>query len=197
MKDISILPPTGLEAGVDEAGRGPLVGAVYAAAVIMPEGFSHPLLNDSKKVSEKNRNLLRHIIENEAQAWSVAWATAAEVDDINILQATFLAMNRAILALKIEPEILLIDGNRFRNDTPHPFQTVVHGDARHVSIAAASILAKTHRDQYMLELHNQHPEYRWDKNQGYPTAQHLQAIAEHGLTPHHRLSFGPCRALVL
>lgn len=178
-----------MEAGVDEAGRGPLAGAVFAAAVVMPGGFEHPLLNDSKKVSVKNRNLLRTIIEREAVAWAVVSVDAKIIDEINILEATYQAMNGAIRGLGIEPTVVLVDGNRFKNGTSYAHRTVVGGDAKHVSIAAASILAKTHRDEYMAGLHAEYPQYNWIKNQGYPTAEHVAAIARYGLTPYHRLTF--------
>lgn len=183
---------TATQAGVDEAGRGPLVGPVFAAAVILPAGFSHPLLGDSKRVSPLNRQILRRIIEAQALSWSVAQVSAQQIDRINILQATFEAMNQAVLGLKIKPQELLIDGNRFKNQTDIPFQTIVKGDAKHSSIAAASILAKTHRDEYMQELAMQYPEYGWAQNMGYPTAKHLQAIEQYGVTPHHRLTFRGC-----
>lgn len=184
---------SGVEAGVDEAGRGPLVGPVFAAAVILPADFFHPLLGDSKKVTPSNRQILRQIIEQAALAWCVAQVSARQIDEINILQATFRAMNKAALGLGIKPEKLLIDGNRFRNETDIPFETIVKGDAKHSSIAAASILAKTHRDEYMKNLALQYPEYGWGQNMGYPTAKHLQAIELHGLTPYHRLTFRGCK----
>lgn len=178
-----------IEAGCDEAGRGCLSGPVFAAAVILPDGFFHPLLNDSKKMTEKNREALRCIIEKEALAYAVATCSAEEIDNINILNASFLAMHRAIDQLKIIPEFLLIDGNRFN---PYPniqHKCIIGGDAQYQSIAAASVLAKTHRDEYMQSLHNEHPEYNWKKNKGYPTADHRLAIKKHGLTPHHRRTF--------
>lgn len=178
-----------LEAGVDEAGRGPLAGSVFAAAVILPEGFSHPLLNDSKKMTSRNRELLRVVIERDAVAWCVAEVTAARIDEINILNASFEAMNAAIGGLSVSPELLLIDGNRFKNATAIEYECIVKGDGKYASIAAASVLAKTHRDQYMQRLHEQYPIYGWDRNAGYPTAAHRQAVAQYGLTPYHRRSF--------
>lgn len=181
------------EAGIDEAGRGPLVGPVFAAAVILPPGFYHPLLGDSKKVTPRNRLLLRQVIEKEALAWCVAQVSAQRIDQINILNATFEAMNQAAMGLKIKPIKLLIDGNRFTNQTDIEFETIIKGDAKHTSIAAASILAKTHRDEYMEQLSRQYPQYGWNQNMGYPTASHRQAIQTYGLTPHHRLSFKGCK----
>lgn len=178
-----------IECGCDEAGRGCLAGPVVAAAVILPQGFSHPLLNDSKKLSDKQRRLLRPIIEQNALAYCVGFVSNQEIDKINILQASFLAMNRAIEGLKQKPELLLIDGNRFNNKTDIAFQCIVKGDSLYQSIAAASILAKTYRDDYMLNLHKEFPKYHWDKNMGYPTKQHRQAIIENGISPFHRKSF--------
>ncbi|MEE1119014.1 MAG: ribonuclease HII [Bacteroidales bacterium] len=178
-----------IECGCDEAGRGCLAGPVVAAAVILPQGFSHPLLNDSKKLSDKQRRFLRPIIEQNAIAHSVAFVNNEEIDKINILQASFLAMNRAIEGLKQKPELLLIDGNRFNNKTDIAFQCIVKGDSLYQSIAAASILAKTYRDDYMLNLHKEFPKYHWDKNMGYPTKQHRQAIIEKGISPFHRKTF--------
>ena len=177
------------EAGLDEAGRGCYAGPVFAAAVILPADFHHPLLNDSKQVSEKNREILRPIIEKEAIAFAVATASVEEIDGINILQASYLAMHRAIAALKKKPEFLLIDGNRFK---PYPkilHTCVIKGDGKFASIAAASILAKTHRDEYMHRIHLEHPEYGWDRNKGYGTAIHRNALLKYGITPHHRRSF--------
>lgn len=178
-----------IEAGCDEAGRGCLAGAVYAAAVILPPDFQCELLNDSKQLTERQRYLLRPIIEQEAVAWAVGVVTPEEIDKINILNASFLAMHRAIDGLQVRPQHLLIDGNRFRkyNDLPHT--TVVKGDGKLMSIAAASVLAKTYRDDYMLQLHEQYPHYGWDRNKGYPTKEHRQAIEQHGTTPYHRLTF--------
>lgn len=178
-----------IECGCDEAGRGCLAGPVVAAAVILPSDFSHPLLNDSKKLSDKQRRLLRPIIEENAIAYCVGFVSNQEIDKINILQASFLAMNRAIEGLKQKPELLLIDGNRFNNKTDIAFQCIVKGDSLYRSIAAASILAKTYRDDYMLNLHKEFPKYHWDKNMGYPTKQHRQAIIENGISPFHRKSF--------
>ncbi len=178
-----------VEAGCDEAGRGCLAGAVYAAAVVLPVDFENELLNDSKQLTEKQRYALREVIEREALAWAVGVVTPQEVDEINILNASFLAMHRAIDQLQVKPEHLLIDGNRFKKygDTPHT--TVVKGDGKYLSIAAASILAKTYRDDYMNGLHSQYPLYGWDSNKGYPTKKHRAAIALHGVTPYHRLTF--------
>ena len=178
-----------IECGCDEAGRGCLAGPVVAAAVILPHGFSHPLLNDSKKLSDKQRRLLRPIIEQNALAYCVGFVSNQEIDKINILQASFLAMNRAVEGLKQKPELLLIDGNRFNNKTDIAFECIVKGDSLYQSIAAASILAKTYRDDYMLNLHKEFPKYHWDKNMGYPTKQHRQAIIENGISPFHRKSF--------
>lgn len=178
-----------IECGCDEAGRGCLAGPVVAAAVILPQDFSHPLLNDSKKLSDKQRRLLRPIIEQNAIAYCVGFVSNQEIDKINILQASFLAMNRAVEGLKQKPELLLIDGNRFNNKTDIAFECIVKGDSLYQSIAAASILAKTYRDDYMLNLHKEFPKYHWDKNMGYPTKQHRQAIIENGITPFHRKSF--------
>ncbi len=182
------LHPDKIEAGCDEAGRGCLAGPVYAAAVILPKDFSNELLNDSKKLTEAQRYALREVIEREALAWAVGVVTAAEIDEINILKASFLAMQRAVEQLKIVPEHLLIDGNRF---TPYkiPYTTVVKGDAKFMSIAAASILAKTYRDDYMLGISRDYPQYDWQKNKGYPTPKHRAAIREYGATPHHRMTF--------
>lgn len=178
-----------IEAGCDEAGRGCLAGSVFAAAVILPNDFEHPLLNDSKQLSESQRNTLRVVIETSAIAWAVAAATPTEIDDINILNASFLAMHRAIEQLIIKPELLLIDGNRFKPYLGIAHQCIVKGDGKYYSIAAASILAKTHRDAYMLKLHEQHPQYDWNSNKGYPTKAHRAAIARHGITKYHRTSF--------
>ncbi len=178
-----------IECGCDEAGRGCLAGPVVAAAVILPSDFSHPLLNDSKKLSDKQRRLLRPIIEQNAIAYCVGFVSNQEIDKINILQASFLAMNRAVEGLKQKPELLLIDGNRFNNNTDIAFQCIVKGDSLYQSIAAASILAKTYRDDYMLNLHKEFPNYHWDKNMGYPTKAHRQAIIENGISPFHRKSF--------
>lgn len=177
------------EAGCDEAGRGCLAGPVYAAAVILPHDFYDPLLNDSKQLSQKQRERLRPIIEKEALAWAVARLEAPEIDKINILKASIAAMHRALDALEIRPEWLLIDGNRFVPWPHAPHLCVVKGDSKYASIAAASILAKTHRDEHMLHLDAEFPAYRWRENMGYPTAAHREAIRQHGITPQHRRSF--------
>lgn len=178
-----------VEAGCDEAGRGCLAGPVFAAAVILPSDFESELLNDSKKLTERQRYRLRPIIEKEALAWAVALVTNQEIDKINILNASFLAMNKAVQKLKIIPEHLLIDGNRFRPQTKIPFTCMVKGDGRFYSIAAASVLAKTYRDDFMLNLHNEFPHYDWNKNKGYPTKMHRAGIKKYGVTPYHRMSF--------
>lgn len=178
-----------IEAGCDEAGRGSLAGAVYAAAVILPKGFADDRLNDSKKLTPKARFLLRDVIVREAVAWAVGVVTQEEIDRMNILNASFEAMSRAVEQLKVKPELLLIDGNRFRPRLSIPYRCEVKGDGRFANIAAASILAKTFRDEYMLGLAEEYPMYEWDKNMGYPTKAHRQAILEHGLSPYHRLSF--------
>ncbi|NCC09175.1 MAG: ribonuclease HII [Bacteroidia bacterium] len=178
-----------IEAGCDEAGRGCLAGAVYAAAVILPPDFKNELLNDSKQLTEKQRYLLREVIEREAVAWAVGVVYPQEIDQINILNASFLAMHRAIEQLRCTPQHLLIDGNRFKAYPDIPHTTVVKGDGKYLSIAAASVLAKTYRDDYMAGLHQTHPCYDWDHNKGYPTKKHRAAIAEHGATPYHRMSF--------
>jgi ribonuclease HII len=178
-----------LEAGVDEAGRGCYAGPVFAAAVILPKGFYPPLLNDSKKLSIKQRELLQPVIEKEAIAFAVAAVDHSEIDRINILQASFKAMHLAINQLIVTPQFLLIDGNRFKKYDGIEHQCIIKGDGKYASIAAASILAKTHRDAYMLELHRQFPQYGWDKNMGYGTAIHRNAIQQHGLSPYHRKSF--------
>lgn len=178
-----------LEAGCDEAGRGPLAGPVFAAAVILPEGFSHPLLDDSKKMSEKNRLLLRDIIMKEAVAWAVAEVSPEEIDRINILRASFEAMTRAVESLIVRPEHLLIDGNRFISRLDIPYRCEVKGDGRFANIAAASVLAKTARDERMMQLAAEFPGYGWEKNKGYPTREHRQAVARLGATPHHRMTF--------
>lgn len=178
-----------LEAGCDEAGRGCYAGPVYAAAVILPKDFYHPLLNDSKQLSEIQRNELRPVIEKEALAWAVASVSHEEIDKINILKASIKAMHLALDSLKKKPEFLLIDGNRFYPYKKIPHQCFVKGDGRFASIAAASILAKTWRDEYMIKLHEQFPQYGWDKNKGYGTAVQRKAIEEYGLCDHHRKSF--------
>ena len=183
------LHPELIEAGCDEAGRGCLAGAVYAAAVILPHDFHNELLNDSKQLSEKQRYALREVIENEAVAWAVGVVTPEEIDKINILNASFLAMHRAIDGLKVRPQHLLIDGNRFNKYQDLPHTTIVKGDGKYLSIAAASILAKTYRDDYMKELHEAYPQYDWKGNKGYPTPKHRAAIAQYGITPYHRKTF--------
>ena len=178
-----------IEAGCDAAGRGCLSGAVFAAAVILPHDYHHPLLNDSKQLSEKQRYTLRPIIEQEAIAWAVGIVTPQEIDKINILNASILAMHRAVEQLSQVPQHLLIDGNRFKPYNGIPHTCVVKGDGKFLSIAAASILAKTYRDDYMMQLHEQHPQYGWDRNKGYPTQEHRDAITRYGITPYHRQSF--------
>ena len=178
-----------IEAGCDEAGRGCLAGDVYAAAVILPPDFENKLLNDSKQLTEAQRYQLREIIQRDAVAWAVGIVTAAEIDKINILRASILAMHRAVDALKVRPEHLLIDGNKFSPYPGTPHTTIVKGDATYMSIAAASILAKTYRDDYMLALAGEYPMYDWQNNKGYPTAKHRAAIREYGTTPYHRTSF--------
>ena len=178
-----------IEAGCDEAGRGCLAGSVFAAAVILPPDFYHPLLNDSKQMTERRRNELREIIEREALAWSVQEVTAERIDQINILNASIEGMNLALKALSIKPEFIVIDGNRFKTDLDTPYRTIVKGDGKYANIAAASVLAKTHRDEYMMRLAEEYPMYGWAKNKGYPTREHRLAIREHGLSPYHRLSF--------
>lgn len=206
----------GCEIGVDEAGRGPLAGSVFAGAVLLPADFFDARLDDSKRMKAADRHALRAVIEREALGWCVAQATAAEIDSINILRATFLAMERAVTGLcegptgdlavgrKAAPAVgleggpssglaavdrLLIDGNRFRTSLTVPYECIVKGDGKLAPIAAASVLAKTHRDEYMLRLHEEYPLYGWDRNMAYPTAEHRAAIAAHGPTPHHRMSF--------
>lgn len=178
-----------LEAGCDEAGRGPLAGPVFAAAVILPKDFHHPLLNDSKKMTEKARETLRPIIEREALAWAVEEVSAEEIDTINILNASIAGMQRAVKKLSIKPEHLLIDGNKFKPLKGYTHECVVKGDGKVASIAAASVLAKTYRDEYMRKLALEYPQYGWERNMGYPTKEHVAAIIEHGYTPYHRKSF--------
>ncbi len=178
-----------LTCGVDEAGRGPIAGGVYAAAVILPLDFHDPRIRDSKKLSHKMLLELETLIKEVAVSWAVEEATVQEIDSINILQATFVAMNRAVKRLNPTPELLLIDGNRFKNSTDIEHQTVVGGDNKYQSIAAASILAKTARDRQMQLLHEEFPQYGWDKNKGYPTVAHKEAVRQYGASPHHRLSF--------
>lgn len=177
------------ECGCDEAGRGCLAGPVVAAAVILPSDFQNELLNDSKQLSEKQRNELRIIIENEVLAWAVAWVDNQEIDKINILQASIQAMHRAIKKLPIRPEFILVDGNKFKAFEDIPHQTIVKGDGKYLSIAAASVLAKTHRDEIMCHLHQEYPDYGWNQNKAYPTQQHRVAIAKYGITEYHRKTF--------
>ena len=199
------LQPGRREAGCDEAGRGPLAGPVVAAAVLLPKGYTNEALNDSKKLTERQRTALRPVIEADADAWAVAFVSAEEIDRLNILHATTHAMCLAAKALlgeqskgvvcggrklgKAKPEFLLVDGNRFYNETGLQYQCVVCGDAKYMAIAAASILAKTYRDEAMLRLHEEYPVYGWDSNKGYPTARHYDAIEQHGISPYHRHSF--------
>lgn len=178
-----------VEAGCDEAGRGCYAGPVFAAAVILPKEFHHPLLNDSKQVKETHRNELRLVIEKQALAYAVAQVDVEEIDRINILKASFTAMHRAIDALQTKPQLLLIDGNRFIKYKRTPHKTFIKGDGRFASIAAASILAKTYRDDYMKQLHNLFPQYNWKQNKGYGTEEHRRAIEQFGLCEHHRRSF--------
>ena len=178
-----------VEAGCDEAGRGCLAGPVFAAAVILPKDFTHPLLNDSKQLSEKQRNEARKVVEQFALAWAVAQVSPAEIDKVNILNASFLAMHRALDQLGPGPESLLIDGNRFKPYQGLPFHCIVKGDGKLLPIAAASILAKTYRDDYMMQLDAEYPYYQWRSNKGYPTQAHREAIQAHGPSPHHRRSF--------
>jgi len=191
LKKVTLLPYFSLtvEAGIDEAGRGPLAGPVYAAAVILPHDFDLPELNDSKKLTEKKRYELRKKIEDTATDFAIASVSNEEIDKINILNATFKAMHMAIEKLKITPEHLLIDGNRFKPYKNIPFTCIVKGDGKYANIAAASILAKTYRDDYMVDLAKKYPEYGWDTNKGYGTKKHLEAIEKYGITPHHRKSF--------
>ena len=178
-----------VEAGCDEAGRGCLAGSVFAAAVILPPDYENELMNDSKQLSEKKRYLLRSMIEKDALAWAVGVVTAAEIDKINILNASFLAMHRALDTLSVRPEAIIVDGNRFKpyHDVPHT--TIVKGDGKYLSIAAASILAKTYRDDYMKAIAEEFPQYDWQSNKGYPTKKHRAAIKEYGISPYHRKSF--------
>lgn len=178
-----------IEAGCDEAGRGCLAGPVFAASVILPLDFEHPDLNDSKQLSENKRDELRLFIEKHALSFAVASCSAAEIDEINILKASFLAMHRAIDLLTQRPELLLIDGNRFTTYQDIPHHCIIKGDSKFQSIAAASILAKTYRDEYMLQIAEDFPAYRWERNKGYPTKAHRDAIAKHGSTQHHRMTF--------
>ena len=178
-----------IEAGCDEAGRGCLAGSVYAAAVILPENYQNDLLNDSKQLTEKRRYQLREIIQHDAVAWAVGIVTPEEIDKINILNASILAMHRALDQLKVRPEAIIIDGNRFKKYQDLPHTTIVKGDGKYLSIAAASILAKTYRDDYMNELAKEYPQYDWLSNKGYPTKKHREAIRQYGITPYHRKSY--------
>ena len=178
-----------IEAGCDEAGRGCLAGSVYAAAVILPDGYENPLLNDSKQLTEKRRYELRDIIERDAVAWAVGIVTPEEIDKINILNASILAMHRALDQLKVRPEAVIVDGNRFKKYKDLPYTTIVKGDGKYMAIAAASILAKTYRDDYMNQLAEEYPQYDWRSNKGYPTKKHREAIRQFGTTPYHRMSY--------
>ena len=178
-----------VEAGCDEAGRGCLAGSVYAAAVILPDDYQNDLLNDSKQLTEKRRYQLREIIERDAVAWAVGIVTPEEIDKINILNASILAMHRALDQLKVRPEAIIVDGNRFKPYNNIPHTTIVKGDGKYLSIAAASILAKTYRDDYMNQLAEEYPQYDWRSNKGYPTKKHREAIKQFGITPYHRKSY--------
>ena len=178
-----------VEAGCDEAGRGCLAGSVYAAAVISPEGYQNELLNDSKQLTEKRRYELREIIERDAVAWAVGVVTPEEIDKMNILNASILAMHRVLDQLKVRPEAVIVDGNRFKKYKDLPHTTIVKGDGKYLSIAAASILAKTYRDDYMNQLAEEYPQYDWLSNKGYPTKKHREAIKQYGITPYHRKTF--------
>ncbi|UMB60136.1 ribonuclease HII [Lutibacter sp. A80] len=178
-----------IEAGTDEAGRGCLAGPVVAAAVILPEDFEHPLLNDSKQLTEKQRELLRPFIEENAIAYGVSYINELKIDEINILQASILAMHKAIEKLSVTPEHIIVDGNKFKPYKTIPYKTIVKGDSKYMSIAAASVLAKTYRDEFMQKIDLEFPAYYWKKNKGYPTKQHRNAIRESGVTPYHRKTF--------
>ena len=178
-----------VEVGCDEAGRGCLAGSVFAAAVILPEGYQNELLNDSKQLTEKKRYALREMIEHDAVAWAVGIVTPEEIDKINILNASILAMHRALDQLKVRPEAIIVDGNRFKKYKDLPHTTIVKGDGKYLSIAAASILAKTYRDDYMNQLAEEYPQYDWKANKGYPTKKHRDAIRQYGTTPYHRKTF--------
>lgn len=178
-----------VEAGCDEAGRGCLAGSVYAAAVIFPEDYQNDELNDSKQLTDKRRKQLREIIERDAVAWAVGIVTPEEIDRINILNASILAMHRALDQLQVRPEAVIVDGNRFKSYQQLPYSTIVKGDGKYLSIAAASILAKTYRDDYMDELAKEYPQYDWLSNKGYPTKKHREAIRQYGITPYHRKTF--------
>lgn len=185
------------EAGCDEAGRGCLCGPVFAAAVILPQDFKNDMLNDSKQLSKIQRDKLRKIVELEALSWAVGIVENSEIDAINILNASILAMHHALDKLAVKPQFIIIDGNRFKPYSNIPFQCIVKGDGQYLSIAAASILAKTHRDELMEKLHNEYPDYGWNKNKGYPTLQHRHAISQFGITPFHRKSFNMSEQLKL
>ena len=178
-----------IEAGCDEAGRGCLAGSVYAAAVILPQDYENPLLDDSKKLTEKQRYALREVVIRDAVAWAVGVVTPEEIDSINILNASFLAMHRALDQLAVRPQAIIVDGNRFKPYSGLPYSTIVKGDGKYLSIAAASILAKTFRDDYMNNLAKEYPHYGWEKNKGYPTREHREALREHGISPYHRKSY--------
>ena len=178
-----------LEAGTDEAGRGCLSGPVVAAAVILPENFEHPLLNDSKQLSEKKRLELRPFIEENALAYAISFIDQEEVDELNVLQASITGMHRSINQLHTQPEYIIVDGNKFKPYKEIPFKTIVKGDAKFMSIAAASVLAKTYRDEFMEKIHLEFPQYNWKQNKGYPTKQHRDAIREFGVTKYHRKTF--------
>ena len=178
-----------VEAGCDEAGRGCLAGSVYAAAVIFPSDYQNEAINDSKQLTDQRRHELRQIIERDAMAWAIGIVTAEEIDRINILNASILAMHRALDQLKVRPETIIVDGNRFKPYNNIPYKTIVKGDAKYLSIAAASILAKTYRDDYMDQLAEEYPQYDWLSNKGYPTKKHREAIKQYGITPHHRRSY--------
>jgi ribonuclease HII len=183
-----------IEAGCDEAGRGPLAGPVFAAAVILPSDFHHPLLNDSKRMTARARDIVREVIEKEAVAWAVVPVSARQIDDMNILNASIFGMQSAVRQLSVKPDFLLIDGNKFKpfdDFKPGRYATVVKGDATYASIAAASVLAKTYRDEYMTGLAKDFPQYGWERNMGYPTKEHIEAIRQFGYTEHHRMSFHP------
>ena len=186
-----------IEAGCDEAGRGCLAGPVFAAAVILPKNYSNPILNDSKQLTAKQRLTLRDEIQRDAVAWAVCSVDNDGIDKMNILAASLHAMNMAVNQLSVKPQMLLIDGNRFRNETDIPFMCFVKGDGKYMSIAAASILAKTFRDEHMEKLHNEYPQYGWNKNKGYPTKAHYQALAKFGSTPYHRKSFNLDKQLTI
>ncbi len=181
--------PNLIEAGCDEAGRGCLAGSVFAAAVILPSDFKNDLLTDSKQLTDKQRYALRPVIEEQALAWAVGIVTAQEIDEINILNASILAMHRAVEQLKIMPEHLIIDGNRFKKYKEIPHTTIIKGDGKYLPIAAASVLAKNYRDDYMKNLHEEYPHYGWNSNMGYPTKKHREGIRQHGVSPYHRMSY--------